>query len=385
MPDGSDALTLRSEGKIAAIPAAEWDGCAGAGNPFVGHAFLSALEESGSASDASGWTPNHLLIETAEGRLLACAPLYVKSHSFGEYVFDWSWAEAWQRAGRDYYPKLQCAVPFTPVSGPRLLIRPGAEGMGLERVLAEAMTGLCDQAALSSAHVTFPTEAEARGLEGQGWLLRIGEQYHWPNRGYASFDDFLGALSSRKRKTLRKERQQAAGLGVTIQTLSGDDIKPRHWDAFHRFYLDTVSKKWGQAYLNREFFARLGASLAERVALVIAEDNGRMVAGALNLIGDDALYGRNWGALGEYRFLHFEMCYYRAIDFAIARGLARVEAGAQGEHKVSRGYLPVPTYSAHWIREAPLRRAVAQFLTRERQDVAASIRALTEASPYRAE
>ncbi|HLN23488.1 MAG TPA: GNAT family N-acetyltransferase [Patescibacteria group bacterium] len=383
MPDGTKAITIRPVSGIDHVAAAEWDACAGPDNPFLSHAFLSALEQSGSAAAKSGWAPRHLLAEDADGHVMACAPLYVKSHSFGEYVFDWSWAEAWQRAGHDYYPKLQCAVPFTPVAGPRLLVRPQMQGLGLDLGLAAAMVQMTQAAGLSSAHMTFSTEAEARALAAQGWLLRMGEQYHWRNDGYACFDDFLAALSSRKRKTIRKERERANGLGVDILTLTGADIKARHWDAFHRFYLDTVEKKWAHAYLTRDFFARLGEAMADRVVLIMAEQDGRLVAGALNLRGGDTLYGRNWGAEGEFKYLHFEMCYYRAIDFAIEHGLARVEAGAQGEHKVSRGYLPVPTWSAHWIREAPLRAAVAGFLEREREAVAENIRELAEAGPFR--
>jgi predicted N-acyltransferase len=324
-----------------------------------------------------------LVAESPSGRLLACAPLYAKTHSYGEYVFDWAWADAWHQAGGRYYPKLQCAVPFTPVTGPRLLIHPDALQMGLEEGLADAMTTLCKKAKLSSAHITFPTRDEAERLTAQGWLLRLGEQYHWTNQGYRDFDDFLAALSSRKRKTIRKERERANSLDVTIHTLTGAEIEETHWDAFYRFYLDTVEKKWANAYLTRDFFSRLGGTMADRVVLIMAERNGRWVAGALNLLGKDALYGRNWGAEGDFRFLHFEMCYYRAIDFAISRGLARVEAGAQGEHKISRGYLPVKTWSAHWIADGSLRRAVARFLDEERRQITETIQNLTDCGPYR--
>lgn len=383
MPDGNDGVVVRGIPSIDDVAAADWDACAGPDNPFCSHAFLAAMENSGSADAASGWSPRHLLVERPEGGLLACAPLYVKSHSYGEYVFDWGWADAWHRAGGRYYPKLQCAIPFTPVPGSRLLVHPAWRGHGIEGVLADAMTGLVERAKLSSAHVTFSTEAEAKGLAGRGWLLRMGEQYHWPNQGYRDFTDFLDALSSRKRKSIRKERERAAGLGVTIHTLTGSDLKPVHWDAFHRFYLDTIEKKWSNAYLTRDFFERLGANMADRVVLIMAEQQGRWVAGALNLLGTDTLYGRNWGADGDFRYLHFEMCYYRAIDFAIARGLKRVEAGAQGEHKISRGYLPVPTWSAHWIAHPAFRRAVADFLDQERPRIAESIRELSDGGPYR--
>jgi len=375
-------LTLRSVESITQIDAAAWNVCAGADNPFLLHDFLRAMEESGSAAGRSGWQPSHLLVELG-GELLAAAPLYVKNHSYGEYVFDWGWAEAWHNAGRRYYPKLQCAVPFTPAGGRRLLVRPDQDTTEMESLLGGAMAQVVRDNELSSAHITFLTEPEALNLAEQGWLLRIGEQYHWHNQGYRTFDDFLAALSSRKRKAIRKEREKANGLGVQIHCLSGADLKPEHWDAFYDFYLDTTEKKWGQAYLTRGFFDRLTGPLADRVMLVMAEQDGRWVAGALNFIGADTLYGRNWGSLGDFRFLHFEMCYYRAIDFAIERGLAKVEAGAQGEHKISRGYLPVPTYSVHWIREKPLRDAVSSFLQRERTAMLRQIAAQTEEGPYR--
>ncbi len=375
-------LTLRSVESIAQVDAAAWNACAGGDNPFLLHGFLSAMEDSGSAAGSSGWQPSHLLVELG-GELLAAAPLYVKNHSYGEYVFDWGWVEAWHNAGRRYYPKLQCAVPFTPASGRRLLVRPGQDTAEMESLLGGAMAQVVRDNGLSSAHITFLTEPEALNLAEQGWLLRIGEQYHWHNQGYRTFDDFLAALSSRKRKAIRKEREKANALGVRIHCLSGPDLKPEHWDAFYDFYLDTTGKKWGQAYLTRSFFDRLTGPLAERVMLVMAEQDGRWVAGALNFIGSDTLFGRNWGSLGDFRFLHFEMCYYRAIDFAIERGLAKVEAGAQGEHKISRGYLPVPTYSVHWIREKPLRDAVSSFLHRERAAMLRQIAAQTEEGPYR--
>jgi predicted N-acyltransferase len=378
-------LTLRTIESIAKIDAASWDRCAGADNPFLLHAFLQALESSGSAAAESGWQPSHLLVEDRRGSLLAAAPLYVKSHSYGEYVFDWGWAEAWQRAGRDYYPKLQSAVPFTPASGRRLLVRPGQDRAALSALLAGAMAEIAERHRLSSAHITFLTEEEALALQAQGWLLRVGEQFHWQNQGYRAFDDFLAALSSRKRKAIRKEREKARQLGVAIHCLTGGDLRPAHWDAFYRFYLDTVEKKWGQAYLTRAFFEQMTGALAERVVLMLAEQDGHWVAGALNFLGNDTLFGRNWGSLGDFRFLHFELCYYRAIDFAIERGLARVEAGAQGEHKISRGYLPVPTYSVHWIREAPFREAVADFLRRERFAMRHHMAAQMAQSPFRQE
>lgn len=384
MPDGTAAFSIRVTDSLKAVPAASWDACAGSANPFVSHAFLSAMEESGSACPDSGWSPHHLLAEDGEGRLLACAPLYLKTHSYGEYVFDWGWAEAWQRAGKAYYPKLQCAVPFTPATGPRLLIHPDApDAPALLKALAGAMAALVSRAGLSSAHITFLPESQAMALAGDDWLLRTGMQYHWHNRGYGSFDDFLGDLSSRKRKSIRKEREQASRLGLSVRALRGDDIKPHHWQAFYRFYLDTVEKKWAHAYLTHDFFRLLGQKMGDKVVLMMAEMDGAPVAGALNLLGRDTLFGRNWGSEGDFRFLHFEMCYYRAIDFAIEHGLERVEAGAQGEHKISRGYLPSPTYSLHWVREAPLRAAVSHFLERERLAVSQSMQDLAELSPFR--
>jgi predicted N-acyltransferase len=318
-----------------------------------------------------------------DGRVVACAPLYLKSHSYGEYVFDWSWADAYQRAGGRYYPKLQCAVPFTPVTGPRLLTRPGEERAPLVEALIAAMLELARRHEVSSLHVTFPTEEEWSQLGQAGLLQRIGHQYHWENRGYASFDDFLSHLSSRKRKDIRKEREKANAQGLTIRTLTGAEIGPGHWDAFHGFYLDTVGRKWGHAYLSRDFFRQLAATMADKCVLVVAENGGRPVAGALNLIGGDTLYGRNWGAAGDYPFLHFELCYYRAIDFAIERGLKWVEAGAQGAHKVSRGYLPRATYSAHWIADPGFREVVARFLAHEREMIEADIEETAEAGPFR--
>lgn len=382
MPDQSAALTLTAEATIEAIDPAAWDACAGADNPFVRHAFLAALERSGSAIGPTGWLPRHLAVHDPAGTLVGAAPVYLKSHSYGEYVFDHGWADAYERAGGRYYPKLQCAVPFTPVPGPRLLVRPGApaETAGL---LAAGLRALVRNHEASSAHVTFPTETEWRLLGEAGWLQRLGHQYHWHNRGYGSFDDFLGDLASRKRKAIRKERRTVAEQGLAIHTLTGDDLTQEHWQAFYQFYLDTSDRKWGQPYLNAEFFHELGRTMADSVVLILAEDRGRYVAGALNLIGGDALYGRNWGSDGSYPFLHFEACYYRAIDFAIARGLKRVEAGAQGEHKIQRGYLPTLTYSAHWIADPALRRAVAQYLDRERPAIEAETAALALESPFR--
>ena len=387
MPDGEKTTTVQIVGSIHDVPAAEWDACAGTDNPFLSHAFLAALEDSGSACAQTGWLPRHLVIADAGrramgGRTVGCAPLYLKSHSYGEYVFDWGWAEAFQRAGGRYYPKLQAAVPFTPVTGPRLLTRADAP-TGTAEALAMAMVELARQLGVSSLHVTFNSEEEAGLFTRMGFLPRIGQQYHWRNEGYSCFDDFLANLSSRKRKAVRKERAEAAGHGVRIRPLIGD-IEPRHWDAFHRFYLDTVERKWAHVYLSRDFFTRLGATMADKVLLILAEtEDGEPVGGALNLVGRDALYGRYWGSAVDYRFLHFEACYYRAIGFAIANGLSRVEAGAQGAHKIQRGYLPVATHSAHWIAEPGLRQAVARFLDSERPAVAAEIAELASGSPFR--
>jgi predicted N-acyltransferase len=384
VPDGREPLGLRLIERIAEVPADAWDACAGRDNPTVSHAFLAAIEESGSATARSGWLPRHALLEDKAKRLVAAAPMYVKSHSYGEYVFDHGWADAFERAGGRYYPKLQVAVPFTPVTGPRLLVRPDAPP-GTQAALIASLVKVAERLDVSSLHITFPTEAEWKTLGACGLLQREGEQFHWENRGYASFDDFLAALSSRKRKNIRKEREAACGNDLEILTFTGEEIKPQHWDAFFRFYRNTSDRKWGHPYLTREFFACLGASMADKVVLIMATRHGRFVAGALNLLGRDAIYGRNWGCEGDFPFLHFECCYYRAIDFAIAHGLKRVEAGAQGPHKIQRGYLPTPTYSAHWIRDRAFAKAVADFLVRERRAVARERDELAEFSPFRKE
>jgi predicted N-acyltransferase len=372
------SIVARLADGVRSIPAADWDACAGTGNPFVGHAFLAALEESGSVGGGSGWQPIPIVVDDAAGKPLAIAPAYAKGHSQGEYVFDHGWADAWARAGGDYYPKLQIASPFSPVPGPRLLLRDSAQAPAL----LGALEAVVDRHGLSSAHATFVEEGQLPAFEAAGWLVRQGTQFHWANRGYATFDDFLGALASRKRKAIRKERA-AAAQGLTIRHLTGDAIEPRHWDAFWHFYQDTGSRKWGQPYLTRPFFPLLGKALGDRVLLILAERDGVPIAGALNLIGDDALYGRYWGATEEVPFLHFELCYYQAIEAAIARGLARVEAGAQGEHKLARGYEPVPTWSAHYIPDPNFRRAVADFLVREREGVAAEADYLAALTPFR--
>lgn len=372
------SVTARIADGVAAVPAAEWDACAGSANPFVGHAFLAALEASGSVGGRSGWQPIPIVVDGADGAPVAIAPAYAKSHSQGEYVFDHGWADAWERAGGRYYPKLQVAAPFTPVPGPRLLLRDDAAAPALIAAL-EAVT---DRHDLSSAHATFVAPDQLSAFEAAGWLVRQGTQYHWKNRGYDNFDGFLDALASRKRKAIRKERA-AAVAGLTIRHLTGGAIGAREWDAFWRFYQDTGSRKWGRPYLTRAFFPLLGEALGDRVLLILAERDGVPIAGALNLIGADALYGRYWGCTEDVPFLHFELCYYQAIDAAIARGLSTVEAGAQGEHKLARGYEPVPTWSAHYIPNAGFRRAVADFLARERDAVAREQAFLGEMTPFR--
>ena len=376
MADGD--LIARVAPGVGAIPADQWDALAGTGNPFVGHAFLSALEDSGSVGPGTGWNPAPIMIEDARGTPLAAMPAWLKSHSQGEYVFDHAWADAWHRAGGRYYPKLQIAVPFTPATGPRLLLADEAYAAPLLR----AAETLCAQNGLSSAHATFIEPGQRHLFERAGWLLRNDIQFHWHNRGYGSFEDFLADLSSRKRKDLRKERARAQE-GVEIRHVSGGDLRPEHWDAFWVFYQDTGARKWGQPYLTREAFDLFGERMAERILLVLAYIEGTPIAGALNFIGEEALYGRYWGCTAERPFLHFELCYYQAIDAAIARGLARVEAGAQGGHKLARGYEPVPTWSAHWLADAGFREAVADFLEREREGVAQDSLYLAGRTPFR--
>ena len=386
-------FTVRLVPSIADLDPAAWDACANPPgiseseaegerfNPFVTHAFLHALEASGSTGGRSGWTPAHVLVEDG-GRIVAAAPSYLKSHSMGEYVFDHAWADAYARAGGDYYPKLQVAVPFTPATGRRLLAARDAPEGALEALVA-GLREVRRQAEASSIHVTFPTAEDASRLERMGFLVRHGEQFHFLCDGFANFDDFLAALASRKRKSIKRERRDALGDEVTIEWVTGSSIKPAHWDAFFTFYMDTGSRKWGRPYLNRKFFALVGVTLADRILLVMAKRGGRYIAGAINFIGDDALYGRNWGAIEERPFLHFEVCYYQAIDFALSRGLKRVEAGAQGEHKLARGYRPVVTYSAHEFADARLERAVADYLRHERSAVARTIAHYENHAPFR--
>lgn len=374
----SSPITARIADGVSTIPASDWDACAGSGNPFVGHAFLSILEESGSVGPGTGWQPLPIVIDGADGAPAAIAPAYAKHHSQGEYVFDHGWADAWERAGGRYYPKIQVAAPFTPVPGPRLLLRDPK----LAPALIGALEAVTEQNGLSSTHVTFVDPDQIPLFEAAGWLIRTGNQFHWHNQGYASFDDFLGALTSRKRKTLRHERA-AAIEGLTIRHVTGSDLTEAHWDAFWAFYQDTGSRKWGHPYLTREFFSLLGERMADQVLLILAERGGRPIAGALNLIGADTLYGRYWGCVEDVPFLHFELCYYQAIDAAIARGLSTVEAGAQGEHKLARGYVPVTTWSAHYIPDRNFRRAVADHLDRERAAVESDQDYLAALTPFR--
>lgn len=373
------SITARIHHSVSEIPAVHWDRLAGQTNPFTSHAFLSLLEESGSVGGASGWSPLPIVIEDTDGVPAAALPAYLKTHSQGEYVFDHNWADAWHRAGGDYYPKLQISVPFTPATGPRLLL---GENPELAEPLLRVAEQLCAQNKLSSAHATFIEPAQLPLFAEAGWLLRTDTQFHWDNQGYASFDDFLAVLSSDKRKNLRKERARAQD-GVEIRALTGAAILPEHWDAFWVFYQDTGSRKWGRPYLTRKAFSLLGEQMADKVLLVMAFIGGQPVAGALNFIGADALYGRYWGAVIDKPFLHFELCYYQAIDAAIALGLKRVEAGAQGQHKLARGYAPVPTWSAHYITDPGFRRAIGDFLERERQGVAQDQLWLGERSPFK--
>lgn len=385
----NDTIEISLLSGLSEVSAAEWDACAcpeaaDGGrplDPFTTYRFLSALERSGSVGPGTGWDARPVVVR-AGGRVIAVAPLYVKSHSQGEYIFDFSWADAWQRAGGQYYPKLQVAVPFTPATGRRFLTLPGMEETG-RAALVQGMVQIADQNDLSSLHITFCTEEEAQAGEEMGLMHRVTQQFHWVNEGFADFGAFLGALSSRKRKTLRKERRTAQEFDGTIQAFTGDTLRPEHWDAFWHFYQDTGARKWGTPYLTRTFFDEIHRTMADDILLVLAERDGRWVAGALNLIGRDTLYGRYWGCVEDHPCLHFELCYYQAIDYAIEHGMKRVEAGAQGEHKLARGYLPVQTHSLHWIADAGLRGAIARFLEAEERAVEHEIEVLTDYGPFR--
>jgi len=388
-------LRISVVGAIDEIAAADWDACANAKpnahtspqdiphNPFVSHDFLAALEVSKSVGGRTGWQPQHVQAKTAAGQLVAVAPCYLKSHSHGEYVFDRGWAEAYERAGGNYYPKLQVAVPFTPATGPRLLLRPGPNADAIGRAVAGGLIELCKLSCASGVHVTFATEPEFRLLGELGYLQRTDQQFHWENAGFASFDDFLTALTARKRKTIRRERADALQNGITVHWLTGSDLTEDVWDAFFEFYMETGSRKWGRPYLTRSFYSLVGEKMRDRIVLVMAKRAGRWIAGAINFIGSHALFGRHWGAIEHHPFLHFELCYYQAIDYAITHKLPRVEAGAQGEHKISRGYMPTTTYSAHYIVDPALRRAIADYLVRERAYVAAAGAELATLAPFR--
>lgn len=385
-PSGGSVSLEVHEG-VGSIPADAWDEHANpAGtpfNPFLSHAFLLALEKSGSVGGRTGWQPRPVTLRTPDTPIAGVAPVYVKSHSQGEYVFDHGWAEAFQRAGGRYYPKLQVAVPFTPVPGRRFLVAPGPERAAHEVALAEGVAEMARRSGVSSVHATFCTQAEWTRMAGLGYLQRTDQQFHWANAGYATFDDFLASLASRKRKAIRKERETALSEGITIRHVSGSDLTEAHWDAFFSFYMDTGSRKWGRPYLNRRFFSLLGEAMADNCLIILAERAGRPIAGALNLIGGDCLYGRYWGSIEHHPCLHFEVCYYQAIEYAIGAGLTRVEAGAQGEHKLARGYMPTPTYSLHWIADAGFRRAVDRYLVEERAHAAEQREMLAEFGPFR--
>jgi predicted N-acyltransferase len=388
----SAGLRIRVLPSLADISAAAWDACANPAasgssalpyNPFISHDFLYSLEVSGSSVARTGWQPQHLVAEDPSGAALGVAPCYLKSHSRGEYVFDRGWAEAYERAGGDYYPKLQVSVPFTPATGRRLLVAPGHRSHEVEAALAQGLVELARLREASSAHVTFMPEPEWHFLAERGFLQRTDQQFHWENAGYATFDDFLGALAARKRKVLKRERRDALANGITVDWLTGSDLTEAAWDDFFTFYMDTGSRKWGRPYLTREFFSLVNQKMADRTLLVMARRAGRYIAGALNFIGSETLFGRHWGAIEHHPFLHFELCYYQAIDFAIARKLARVEAGAQGEHKLARGYVPTTTFSAHYIVDPALRRAIADYLVRERAYVEAAGREMGDMTPFR--
>ncbi len=382
--DSSVNWTITLNETIHAIPADDWDRCARDENPLQSHALLAAMEDSGSAVADTGWLPRHLSLADADGHIHGVMPLYIKSHSYGEYVFDHSWANAWHKAGGDYYPKAQSAIPFSPVPGQRLMINSPYPEEAFT-ALSQGAIQAVDAMGLSSLHLTFLSKEESDKLNvlNPSWIKRTGLQFHWHNDGYQNFDDFLDALSSRKRKTLRRERREIAASGINILRLTGDDLKAGHWDAFYRFYLATIDRKWGGAYLTRDFFDQIGATMADKVMLFLAARDGEFIAGALNFIGKDTLYGRNWGASADIPFLHFETCYYQAIDLAIELGLSRVEAGAQGLHKVQRGYQPVTTYSAHYLKDEGFARAVREFTARESRQIEREADELNGWSPYR--
>ncbi|MBY5355462.1 GNAT family N-acetyltransferase [Rhizobium leguminosarum] len=387
----TDELSIRVERSFTAISPESWSRLSGASkscstlayNPFVSHAFLSSLEESGSADAETGWLGHHLLLETDRGELVGALPGYLKNHSQGEYVFDHGWADAFERAGGRYYPKLQCSIPFTPATGPRLLVAEGLQRLPIQSAIAESLKEVVRRLGISSAHITFVPDDEIGVFEMDGYLHRTDQQFHFINDGYANHEEFLETLASRKRKALRKERRAALENGISIDWLTGSDLTERIWDQFFKFYMDTGGRKWGRPYLTRKFYSLIGERMADDVLLVMAKRDGRYVAGAINFIGGDTLYGRHWGCVEDHPFLHFEVCYHQAIDFALSKALKRVEAGAQGEHKLARGYLPVTTHSAHYVAHAGLRRAIGDYLARERTDVEQMSELLSEHSPFR--
>ena len=380
------AIEIAAHPDLSDISEADWDACANPSggrplDPFTTYQFLNALEDSGSVGAGSGWQPRYLTA-SQDGQIIAAAPLYAKGHSQGEYIFDFNWAQAYENAGGRYYPKLQIAVPFTPATGRRFLTKPGFEQIGMSALIQGAVQ-IAAENELSSFHTTFCTEAEAIAGEAMGLLSRVSQQYHWVNQDYPDFDGFLASLSSRKRKAIRKERAKALEFSGEIQILTGDDIQPEHWDDFWRFYQDTGNRKWGTPYLTREFFDIAHETMRDDLLLILAEKDGEAIAGALNFIGAETLFGRYWGCSEHHPFLHFEVCYYQAIEFAINNGMTRVEAGAQGEHKLARGYLPVATHSIHWFRDTGFRNAIAQYLDAERKAVGQEIEILTSYGPFR--
>jgi predicted N-acyltransferase len=382
-PQNAAALQANCEASASLAPQVKSNSQLSPYNPFISHDFLQALEASASATARTGWQPQHLVAQADDGTVLGVVPCYLKSHSRGEYVFDRGWAEAYERAGGRYYPKLQVSVPFTPATGRRLLVRAGPQAEAVRSALTAGLLELCRRHDASGVHVTFATEPEWHHLADAGFLQRTDQQFHWESAGYDSFEGFLSALSARKRKTIRRERRDALANGITVHWLTGKDLTEDVWDTFFAFYMETGSRKWGRPYLTRKFYSLIGERMPDRVVLIMARRAGRWIAGAINFIGSDTLFGRHWGAVEHHPFLHFELCYYQAIDFAIAHGLSRVEAGAQGEHKLARGYLPVATHSAHYIADPGLRRAIADYLVRERQYVEAAGEELAAAGPFR--
>ena len=360
----------------------DWDTCAGENNPFIKHAFLAALEESGSVTPKTGWLPQHIILRRKNNEIVACMPMYLKSHSFGEYIFDWGWGEAYERAGGNYYPKLQSSVPFTPATGERLLIK-NPKSKEDKKALIHSIIDLSQKHKVSSTHVTFMPKEQCEELGKFGFIQRISKQFHWENKGYSSFDDFLSVLTSRKRKTIRKERNRVAQQNISFEILTGNDLNEKHWDQFYSYYIDTIDRKWGQPYLTREFFSIIGETIPQLIVLIMAKHQGSFVAGALNLTGGDTIFGRNWGCGRDFKFLHFEACYYQAIEFAINNRLRWVEAGAQGPHKIQRGYMPRETYSAHLIADTNFRNAVKEFVNQEKEQIGHEIEELINYSPYR--